>query len=25
VGEAVEAFKSGQVVFSEAANVDGHW
>jgi predicted Fe-Mo cluster-binding NifX family protein len=25
VGEAVEAFKSGQVAFSEEANVDGHW
>ena len=25
VKEAVEAFKSGRVVFAEAANVDGHW
>ena len=25
VGEAVEAFKSGQVAFSEEANADGHW
>lgn len=25
VREAVDAFKSGLVVFSEAANVDGHW
>lgn len=25
VGEAVEAFKSGQVAFTEKANVEGHW
>ena len=25
VNEALEAFKSGRVVFAEAANVDGHW
>jgi predicted Fe-Mo cluster-binding NifX family protein len=25
VGEAVEAFKGGNVEFAEAANVDGHW
>ena len=25
IGEAVEAFKEGRVVFAEDANVDGHW
>jgi len=25
VSDALQAFKSGQVVFAEEANVDGHW